>query len=88
MYEKVLANVEEIKARGGPVIAVVDDDDSQVVDLADDRDRRADSRRLLAADRRERAPAALGLPHRLGARLRRRQTSQSGQERDRGIAER
>ncbi len=36
VYDKVLANVEEIKARGGPVIAVVDDDDCRVVDLADD----------------------------------------------------
>jgi glucosamine--fructose-6-phosphate aminotransferase (isomerizing) len=36
VYDKVLANIEEIKARGGPVIAVVDDDDSRVVGLADD----------------------------------------------------
>ncbi len=36
VYEKVLANVQEIKARGGPVIAVVDDQDSQVAELADD----------------------------------------------------
>jgi len=36
VYEKVIANVQEIKARGGPVIAVVDDEDSQVADLADD----------------------------------------------------
>ncbi len=36
VYEKVIANVQEIKARGGPVIAVVDDEDSQVTDLADD----------------------------------------------------
>jgi glucosamine--fructose-6-phosphate aminotransferase (isomerizing) len=36
VYEKVLANVQEIKARGGPVIAVVDDEDSQVAELADD----------------------------------------------------
>jgi glucosamine--fructose-6-phosphate aminotransferase (isomerizing) len=36
VYDKVLANVEEIKARGGPVIAVVDDDDCRVADIADD----------------------------------------------------
>ena len=29
VYDKVIANVEEIKARGGPVIAVVDDTDSR-----------------------------------------------------------
>ncbi len=36
VYDKVLANIEEIKARRGPVIAIVDDDDSRVCDLADD----------------------------------------------------
>ncbi len=36
VYDKVLANLEEIKARGGPVIAVVDDEDSRVTEVADD----------------------------------------------------
>ena len=36
VYEKVLANLEEIKARRGPVIAVVDEDDTRVSGLADD----------------------------------------------------
>lgn len=36
VYEKVLANLEEIKARGGPVIAVVGEGDTQVRELADD----------------------------------------------------
>ena len=36
VYDKVIANIEEIKARGGPVIAVVDKDDTRVSDLADD----------------------------------------------------
>jgi len=36
VYDKVLANVEEIKARGGPVIAVVDDADCRVAELVDD----------------------------------------------------
>ncbi|MGI9427437.1 MAG: glutamine--fructose-6-phosphate transaminase (isomerizing) [Bythopirellula sp.] len=36
VYDKVLANVEEIKARGGPVIAVVDVEDSRVTEVADD----------------------------------------------------
>jgi glucosamine--fructose-6-phosphate aminotransferase (isomerizing) len=36
VYDKVLANVEEIKARRGPVIAVVDDDDNRVSEVADD----------------------------------------------------
>ena len=36
VYEKVLANMEEIKARGGPVIAIIGDDDTHVAELADD----------------------------------------------------
>ncbi|MFV2070530.1 MAG: glutamine--fructose-6-phosphate transaminase (isomerizing), partial [Pirellulales bacterium] len=36
VYEKVMANLEEIKARGGPVIAIVAQDDSEVEKLADD----------------------------------------------------
>jgi glucosamine--fructose-6-phosphate aminotransferase (isomerizing) len=36
VYEKVLANLEEIRARGGPIIAVVGEGDTQVQDLADD----------------------------------------------------
>ena len=36
VYDKVLANVEEIKARGGPVVAVVDNEDSRVAELADE----------------------------------------------------
>jgi glucosamine--fructose-6-phosphate aminotransferase (isomerizing) len=36
VYPKVISNMEEIKARGGPVIAIVDKEDSHAVDLADD----------------------------------------------------
>ncbi len=36
VYDKVAANVQEIKARGGPVIAVVCDGDRQVESLADE----------------------------------------------------
>ncbi|QDU91334.1 Glutamine--fructose-6-phosphate aminotransferase [isomerizing] [Pirellulimonas nuda] len=36
VYEKVLSNMEEIKARGGPVIAIVDEHDSRAAELADD----------------------------------------------------
>jgi glucosamine--fructose-6-phosphate aminotransferase (isomerizing) len=36
VYEKVLANLEEIKARGGPVIAIVGEGDTEVKGLADD----------------------------------------------------
>lgn len=36
VYEKVLSNLQEVKARGGPVIAIVDHEDPQVVKLADE----------------------------------------------------
>jgi glucosamine--fructose-6-phosphate aminotransferase (isomerizing) len=36
VYHKVIANMEEIKARGGPVIAIIDEGDSQAAELADD----------------------------------------------------
>ncbi len=36
VYDKVMANVQEIKARGGPVIAVVCEGDTAVKGLADD----------------------------------------------------
>ena len=36
VYDKVMANLEEIKARGGPVIAIAGEGDTQVKELADD----------------------------------------------------
>ena len=36
VYDKVMANIEEVKARGGPIIAVVAEGDNQVARIADD----------------------------------------------------
>jgi glucosamine--fructose-6-phosphate aminotransferase (isomerizing) len=36
VYDKVMSNVEEIKARGGPVIGIVGEGDTRVADIADD----------------------------------------------------
>jgi glucosamine--fructose-6-phosphate aminotransferase (isomerizing) len=36
VYDKVMSNLEEIKARGGPVIAVTAAGDDRVAKLADD----------------------------------------------------
>ena len=36
VYHKVMANLQEIKARGGPVIVVVGEGDTKVGELADD----------------------------------------------------
>jgi len=34
-YEKIIGNIEEVRARGGKVIAVIDEDDAHVASLAD-----------------------------------------------------
>ena len=34
-YEKILSNVQEVKARGGKIIAIVTEGDTEVADLAD-----------------------------------------------------
>ena len=36
VYDKVMSNLEEVKARGGPVIAVVENGDRRVAELADE----------------------------------------------------
>jgi glucosamine--fructose-6-phosphate aminotransferase (isomerizing) len=36
VYDKVMSNLEEIKARGGPVIAIVSEGDTRAAELADD----------------------------------------------------
>jgi glucosamine--fructose-6-phosphate aminotransferase (isomerizing) len=36
VYEKVISNLQEIKARGGPVIAVVGEGDTEACRMADD----------------------------------------------------
>lgn len=36
IYDKVMSNVEEIKARGGPVIAIADEGDQRIAEIADD----------------------------------------------------
>jgi len=36
VYDKVMSNLQEVKARGGPVIAIVDKIDDQLRSLADD----------------------------------------------------
>ncbi len=36
VYDKVIANLEEIKARGGPVIAIAGEGDDRVAEMADD----------------------------------------------------
>ena len=55
VYDKVMANMEEIKARGGPVIAIVDEGDTRRRRAGRRRDPRPRRRRLPAADRHGRS---------------------------------
>ena len=55
VYHKVIANMEEIKARGGPVIAIVDEGDSRSGRAGRRRDPRAGRAGLPAADRHGRS---------------------------------
>ena len=88
LHAKTLSNIEEVRARHGPVIAVGTEGDDELARLC---------RRLPADPRRPRGrPAARGgrpapaarLPRRPAPRLRHRQAAQPGQERDRRVSRR
>ena len=86
VFEKMLGNIQEVKARGGSVIALTTAGDDALWRLLD-RDDRLDHRRpgdvaAAGADRHHRAAAAARLPHRRAARLRRRPAAEPGEERD------
>ena len=86
VYDKVMSNLEEIKARGGPVIAIAAEGDKDVGRLADDVIYVPPRRGVPLAARQHHPAAAPRLSHRRPPRLRRRQAAQPGQERDGGIA--
>ena len=86
VYDKVMANMEEIKARGGPVIAIVGEGDTRGGRPGRRRDRGA--RRSPTSCSRSSAiiPLQLLAYHiAVAARLRRRQAAESGEERDGGV---
>ena len=85
VFEKMLGNIQEVKARGGVVIAITTAGDDTLWRLLD---RNSDSivavppmSHCLAPIVDHRAAAAARLPHRRAARLRRRSAAQPGQER-------
>ena len=86
VYEKMLGNIQEVKARGGKVIAIATEGDDPVSSGCCDPERDA----LITAargagadlaDPRDAAAAAAGVPHRGPPRLRRRSAAQPGEER-------
>ena len=90
VFEKMLSNIQEVKARGGSIIALTTGRDELVESAARHR-ARLDHRpaRDAAAPRAGRdgpAAAAAGVPHRGAPRLRRRPAAQPGEERHGRIA--
>ena len=82
VYDKVMSNLQEIKARGGPVIAVVCEGDTEAARLADDVIEVPAVEEFLQPIVTRHPAATAGLPHRRRPRLRRRQAAEPGQERD------
>lgn len=84
-YEKIISNMQEVKARGGRIIAIVSEDDKDVVKIADEC---ISIPKTLAPL----APSALGHPTAVarlsycrGEGTQRRPATQSGKERHRGV---
>ena len=85
MYDKTLSNIEEVKARKGPIIAVATEGDTRIAEQG----RR---RHLRPATLDPLYPLLTVVPLQLlayhiavAARLRRGQAAQPGQERDGGV---
>ena len=85
VFDKVMSNLEEIKARGGPVIAVCSEGDGEVAAVADDVIPVPDVPEYLQPIVVRDPAATAGVPHRAAARLRRGQAAQPGEERDGGV---
>ncbi len=85
VYDKVMSNLEEIKARGGPVIAIACEDDAHVDGQGGRHHPCAERAGVFAAAGDGDPAATAGVSHRAPARLRHRQAAQPGEERDGGI---
>ena len=81
VLEKVLSNVEEVRARGAQTIAIATAGGERAAEVADETVEVARDRLDPAADRRDPAAAAARLRHRPRPRPQRRPAPQSGQDR-------
>ena len=81
VLEKVLSNVEEVRARGAQTIAIATAGDERAAEVADETIEVAAHRLDPAADRRDPAAAAARLRHRPRPRPQRRPAAQPGQDR-------
>ena len=72
IYEKVMSNLEETKARGGPVIAIAAEGDTRIAEVCRRRYLHPANHRVFAADRFCDSASATVLSYCGDARLRRR----------------
>ena len=85
VLEKVLSNVEEVRARGAQTIAIATVGGNRAAEVADETIEVARHRLDPAADRRDPAAAAARLRHRPRPRPQRRPAAQPGQDRHRRV---
>ena len=85
VFDKNVSNIEEVKARKGPVIAVTTEGKTELERRRGRRDLHPGLRRLPEPDPGLGPAAAARLPPGGGARLRCRQAAQPGEERDRRV---
>ena len=92
VFEKMIGNVQEAKARGGSVIAITTEGDARMAARARSAARRhaADAADHAAADadRHDDSAAAARVPHRRAPRLRRRSAAEPREERDGRVGQR
>ena len=90
VFEKMIGNVQEAKARGGSVIAITTEGDRADGGRARSAARRHDADAVddaaADADRHDDPAAVARVSHRRAPRLRRRSAEEPGEERDGGIA--
>ena len=80
VLDKVLSNVEEVRARGAETIAIATEGGERVAEVADQTIEVAAHRLDPAADPRDPAAAAARLPHRPRPRPQRRPAAQPGED--------
>ena len=86
VHPKIVSNVEEVKARGGRVIALISEGDKEIERLADATFTIPHDARPAQPDPHQRSAAAPGLPRRGRARLQRGPAEEPREVGDRGVS--
>ena len=86
VFDKVVSNIQEVKARGGKVICITSQDEPVLEGLIDLRDPRPADDRHALPDPHGHSAAAARVLHRGEARAQRRSAAQPGEVRDGGMS--